>query len=64
MNQLSSTKNYDFISFGNALVDLLGHIPHDFLLENDLVKGAMILCDQEEQEKVISKLNDYKFTAG
>lgn len=40
------TKTYDVVGVGNALVDVLSHVEDDFLVKNDVAKGAMTLIDR------------------
>ena len=38
---------YDVVGIGNALVDVIAHAGDEFLVEHELVKGAMTLVDTE-----------------
>jgi len=50
---------YDLIGIGNALVDIEVRVSDDFIKQSSLTKGGMTLCDEEEQKKILRKLDNY-----
>ncbi|HNE51533.1 MAG TPA: adenosine kinase [Leptospiraceae bacterium] len=53
-------KKYDVFGVGNALVDTLAAIDHDFLHKAEIRKGVMTLVDTESQNKLLTFLKDHK----
>ena len=49
-------KTFDVFGIGNPLVDLLVHVPDQFLDAQGLVKNRMYLVDYERQRKILSEL--------
>ena len=49
-------KTFDVFGIGNPLVDLLAHVPDQFLDAQGLVKNRMYLVDLERQQKILSEL--------
>jgi sugar/nucleoside kinase (ribokinase family) len=43
-------KKYDVLAIGNAIVDIISHTSDDFLIQNEIVKGAMTLIDRSRAE--------------
>ena len=54
----------NLICVGNAIVDILVKVDDSFLKSNNLNKGSMCLVNNEEFEKIISKLSKYKIKSG
>jgi sugar/nucleoside kinase (ribokinase family) len=54
------TKKYDVFGVGNALVDTLASIDHDFLHKAEIKKGVMTLVDTESQNKLLNFLKEHK----
>ena len=52
------------ICVGNAIVDILVKIEDIFLKSNNLNKGSMSLVNNEEFDKIITKLSGYKIKSG
>lgn len=42
---------FDVLSIGNAIVDMIADVEHDFLDTNGLTKGSMMLVDAEESTR-------------
>ncbi|MCX2724448.1 adenosine kinase [Roseibium salinum] len=47
---------FDALCIGNAICDVFAHVEEDFLLREDLVKGAMRLIDTEEAVRLFDKM--------
>jgi sugar/nucleoside kinase (ribokinase family) len=43
---------YSVIGMGNAIVDVISHVPHEFIDEHGLEKGAMRLIDADEATRL------------
>ena len=54
----------NLICVGNAIVDILVKIEDTFLKSNNLNKGSMSLVNNDEFDKIISKLSGYKIKSG
>ncbi len=52
------------ICVGNAIVDILVKVDNSFLKVHNLNKGSMSLVNDEEFNKIFSKLNEYKIKSG
>ena len=46
----------DVLGIGNAIVDVLAHADEEFLVANDLAKGAMTLIDAERSERLYGRM--------
>lgn len=46
-------KKYDVYGIGNALVDIVTEVDHDFFEKNEIEKGVMTLVDENRQHKLI-----------
>lgn len=57
-------KKYDVMSIGNAIVDILAKVPEDFLIKNELEKGAMKLINADESGRLYSALGDKRQASG
>jgi sugar/nucleoside kinase (ribokinase family) len=47
---------YSVIGMGNAIVDVISHVPHEFIDEHGLDRGAMRLIDAEEATRLYSAM--------
>lgn len=47
-------KTYDVLAIGNAIVDIIGRCEDDFLVSENIVKGAMNLIDMNRAEHLYS----------
>lgn len=52
-------KKYDVYGIGNALVDIVTEVDHDFFTKNEIEKGVMTLVDEKRQQ-VLMKAIDMK----
>ena len=55
---------YDVLTIGNAIVDIIARCEGDFLVENDIIKGAMNLIDMERAEALYSAMGPAVETSG
>ena len=53
-------KKYDVFGIGNALVDILAMVPHEFLEELNLTPGSMTLMDADSQAEILQHLEHRK----
>lgn len=51
--------NYDVYAIGNALVDMEFSVTTDFLNENSVDKGLMTLIEEDRQNELLEKLQNY-----
>lgn len=54
----AAEKTIDVFGVGNALVDILAMVEDDFISQQDLGKGGMMLVDAEKQGAILKLLND------
>jgi sugar/nucleoside kinase (ribokinase family) len=47
---------YDVAAIGNAIVDVIAPASDDFIVENDLTKGAMMLVDAQQSSALYAKM--------
>ena len=47
---------YDVLTIGNAIVDIIAKCEDDFLVENDIIKGAMNLIDMDRAEALYAAM--------
>ncbi|NTF16978.1 adenosine kinase [Agrobacterium rubi] len=52
------TKEYDILSIGNAIVDILSHVDEEFLDQHSLQKGSMLLVDETTSRALLATLSD------
>ena len=52
------------ICVGNAIVDILVKVEDTLLKSNNLIKGSMSLVNNEEFDKIFSKISEYKIESG
>ncbi|MEL7428855.1 MAG: adenosine kinase [Pseudomonadota bacterium] len=55
---------YDVLAIGNAIVDIIGRCEDDFLVREDIIKGAMNLIDMERAEHLYSVMGPAVETSG
>ncbi|MCB1441135.1 MAG: adenosine kinase, partial [Nitratireductor sp.] len=48
------TTRFDVLNIGNAIVDIIAHAEDDFLVRENIIKGAMNLIDTERAEHLYS----------
>lgn len=51
-----SEATYDVLSIGNAIVDIISRCEDDFLVAQDIIKGAMNLIDMERAEALYAAM--------
>jgi len=57
-------QQYDVLAIGNAIVDIIAKAEDDFLVEQDIVKGAMNLIDMERAEALYGAMGPTIETSG
>ncbi|MEO0327051.1 MAG: adenosine kinase [Pseudomonadota bacterium] len=55
---------FDVLAIGNAIVDIIARCEGDFLVDNDIVKGAMNLIDMERAEALYAAMGPAIETSG
>ena len=55
---------YDVLAIGNAIVDIIGKCDDDFLVREDIIKGAMNLIDMDRAEHLYSVMGPAIETSG
>jgi sugar/nucleoside kinase (ribokinase family) len=55
---------YDVVAIGNALVDVIGAVPEEFLEREEVVKGSMTLVDAARSAHLFSRLDQAVQTSG
>ena len=55
---------YDVLTIGNAIVDIIARCETDFLVEHNIIKGAMNLIDMERAELLYSAMGPAIETSG
>jgi len=50
------SSNYDVLCIGNAIVDIIARCDEKFLVDNDIIKGAMNLIDGPRAELLYSRM--------
>jgi adenosine kinase len=55
---------FDVLTIGNAIVDVLAHTEEDFLVGEGLVKGAMRLIDEAEANRLFSHMGPSQLISG
>ena len=46
-----TSKRYDVLALGNAIVDVIATAEEDFLASHELVKGSMALIDEARADR-------------
>ena len=52
------------LGMGNAVLDILAETKDDYLIENKLQKGSMVLVEQEISDNIIAGITPKKKTQG
>ena len=55
---------YDVLTIGNAIVDVLAHAEEDFLVQESLVKGSMRLIDEVEAGRLFDRMGTTQLISG
>jgi adenosine kinase len=55
---------FDVLTIGNAIVDVLAHTEEDFLVREGLVKGAMRLIDRAEADRLFNHMGPSQLISG
>lgn len=58
------TLTYDVVAIGNALVDVIGAVPEEFLVNEGVTKGSMTLVDAQRSAHLFSRLPETVQTSG
>lgn len=53
-------KKYDVYGIGNAIVDIVTEVDHDFFIEHNVEKGVMTLVDEKRQMELMGGINMQK----
>jgi len=53
-------KKYDVYGIGNAIVDIVTEVDHDFFDKNNIEKGVMTLVDEKRQLELIKAIDMHK----
>jgi sugar/nucleoside kinase (ribokinase family) len=48
---------YDVYAIGNAIVDIVTEVEHDFFVKNEVEKGVMTLVDEERQQHLMKAID-------
>lgn len=59
-----TSKRYDVLALGNAIVDVFASAEEDFLVAHGLAKGAMMLIDEARAELLYSAMGPGKYVSG
>jgi sugar/nucleoside kinase (ribokinase family) len=55
---------YDVVAIGNALVDVIGSVPEEFLVRENVTRGSMTLVDAQRSTHLFSQLPETVQTSG
>ena len=55
---------FDLLGIGNAIVDVIAAVPHDFLSRHDMRPGAMALIDADTATRLTEALPDARQSSG
>ena len=58
------TLTYDVVAIGNALVDVIGSVPEEFLSVEGVTKGSMTLVDAQRSAHLFSRIPETVQTSG
>src|SRR6187401_2207971 len=50
-------KKYDVYAVGNAIVDIVTEVDHDFFHQNSIEKGVMTLVDEKRQIELMAAID-------
>ncbi|EJF91170.1 adenosine kinase [Bartonella tamiae] len=56
--------DFDVLAIGNAIVDVIARADDDFLIQNNIIKGAMNLIDKERAEMLYASMGQTVETSG
>lgn len=59
-----TSKRYDVLALGNAIVDVFASAEEDFLVAHGLAKGAMMLIDEARAELLYGAMGPGKYVSG
>ena len=59
-----TSKRYDVLALGNAIVDVIATAEEDFLASHELVKGSMALIDEARAEALYAAMGPGKVISG
>ena len=59
-----STGKVEVLGLGNSLVDILAYADDDYLIAQDMVKGAMTLIDEDRAEALYAARVDPRIISG
>lgn len=59
-----SDQKFDVLTIGNAIVDIIARCEDDFLVDQEIIRGAMNLIDQERAEHLYSVMGPAIETSG
>ncbi len=48
---------YDVYAIGNAIVDIVTEVEHDFFEKNEVEKGVMTLVDEKRQQHLMEAID-------
>jgi sugar/nucleoside kinase (ribokinase family) len=51
------SKKYDVYGIGNAIVDIVTEVDHDFFTQNEVEKGVMTLVDEQRQHHLLNVID-------
>lgn len=54
---MKSAKHYDVCGIGNAIVDIITEVDHDFFTKNKVEKGVMTLVDEKRQHQLMNAID-------
>lgn len=57
MQKILSMKRYDVYGIGNAIVDIVTEVDHDFFVKNNVEKGVMTLVDEKRQLELMKAID-------
>ena len=55
---------YKVTGIGNAMVDVLANCDEQFLIDNNIEKGAMTLIDEDRAKELFSKMGECSYVSG
>ncbi|MCU0382472.1 MAG: adenosine kinase [Cyclobacteriaceae bacterium] len=54
---MKSAKKFNVFGIGNAIVDIVTEVEHDFFEKNNIEKGVMTLVDEKRQQELMKAIN-------
>ena len=61
---MSPYDELDVVGVGNAIVDVIAHADDRFLVEYGMTKGAMMLIDEQQAERIYGEMGSAVITSG